>query len=329
MERTIRLNGTWEKGGKSPLFASFILVFITGGLYSFIPSIIANLYVGIDAALGGFTFSFDDFNFIDIYSAFYRRYKYFILILTFFFQFGLFLTVPLLIMRKWHTTDIGAYIQSDHLHLPAILLSLLGVFFVIPIVDATSRFFYFLFPVFERLSEIARPLYKIESIPELIVTLTGLSLTPAICEEFLFRGYFQRTLQRKLSFPWHCLVSGLVFALFHQNPLGLPALFLVGFFLGFIYYCSGSIYTSMAVHFLYNVLIILSVDSSNLPTFLVAENGFYRLPILVASVPLFILVSIGIYLVRSKEITDSFVQVLGEQEKDKEKTIETKEENRL
>jgi hypothetical protein len=82
MERKIQLSGTWEREGKNPLLASFILVFILGGLYAFISSLIANIYVAIDVAMGGFRFEDDNFNFIELYKAFYQRYKYIILVLN-------------------------------------------------------------------------------------------------------------------------------------------------------------------------------------------------------------------------------------------------------
>jgi membrane protease YdiL (CAAX protease family) len=307
MKRDIPLTGTWEREGKNPLIASFILIFVVGGLYSFIPSIIVNIYIGIDGALGGFRFTDDTLDFIELYKSFYHRYKYVILTLTSVFQYGFFFIIPILVIKKWHTTRIGAYVQSDHLHVPALILSLCGVIFIIPLVDSISRFFYYLFPVFEKLSEISLPLFKAQHPPELIFTFFVLSFTPALCEEVLFRGYFQRTLQRKLSFPWHFIISGGIFALFHQQPLGLPALFLIGAFLGFIYYCSASIYTSIAVHFLYNFIIILSVNLETLPAFLVTENGHYHIPIVIISFILFALVAIAIYLTRSKDITDRFI----------------------
>jgi membrane protease YdiL (CAAX protease family) len=160
----------------------------------------------------------------------------------------------------------------------------------------------------EKLSEISLPLFKAQHPHELIFIFFVLSVTPALCEEILFRGYFQRTLQRKLAFPWHFIVSGGIFALFHQQPLGLPALFLVGAFLGFIYYCSSSIYTSIAVHFLYNFLLILVLNLETPPSFLLTEDGHYHMPVVVISLILFALTAAGIYLSRSQEITDRFVE---------------------
>ena len=85
--------------------------------------------------------------------------------------------------------------------------------------------------------------------------LMVIAVTPALCEEFFFRGHFQRTLER--TFGWKSvLIAGFIFGLFHFQPLGLMSLSILGLFWGYVYYRSQSILTSMAAHFTNNALVL-------------------------------------------------------------------------
>lgn len=303
----IVLTGSWEKSSRNPLIGAFILVFICGGLYFFIASFILQVYVIIDSLISG-NFSFSaDMNLIDYIKEYYRQYKHVSLTLTAVFQYLMFLVFPVIIIKKWHTSQINEYFQYHHLHVTGILLSVLGVIFIIPIVFMISQFFYRLFPVFERLSEITEPLLTTKNPVEMLFTIFVISITPAVCEEAIFRGYFQRTLQRKLPFPWHFIISGFVFALFHQHPFSLLALFLVGTYLGFIYYCYSSIYVSMAAHCIYNLIVIIIYNTNTGPSLLFTENGDFHNLVILFSLILFLLLVFLIYMTRMKTIDEEMV----------------------
>jgi membrane protease YdiL (CAAX protease family) len=76
----------------------------------------------------------------------------------------------------------------------------------------------------------------------------------------LFRGWLQTTLQRRLSIPLAILIQGVIFALFHTNPLSVVALAFVGFYLGFVFQRSGTLFASMTAHCLYNGTILLLIN---------------------------------------------------------------------
>jgi membrane protease YdiL (CAAX protease family) len=62
-----------------------------------------------------------------------------------------------------------------------------------------------------------------------------------------------------------------VFALYHRSPLSLLSLVLAGVYLGFVYQRTGSLYVSMACHFLYN-LTIIALTNLRGSVFLLAED---------------------------------------------------------
>ena len=90
------------------------------------------------------------------------------------------------------------------------------------------------------------------SVPELVFVLFVVALTPSICEEFLFRGIILSNFEKILSVQSSLFITGLIFAAFHFHPFNLIPLILLGYFLSYTAYYSGSIYTSILIHFLNN-----------------------------------------------------------------------------
>lgn len=71
----------------------------------------------------------------------------------------------------------------------------------------------------------------------------------AFCEEFLFRGVVQQGLSAGGAHPVEAIFrGGLVFALFHLDPVGLLALFELGLFFGLLYHRTGSLVPGMVAH---------------------------------------------------------------------------------
>jgi len=295
------LDGFWEQEGKKPLLGACILIIICGALYYVFQSITLNIYISADTIINNSYYSSKELDSLEMSKFYYSKYKYFLLILVGISQYLILLTLPVILIKKWHTKDIARYFQYDHLHIPGILLSITGIFFIIPLVDIISRVFYHFFPIFEEFREISLPLLTSKNPFDTILLILIISVTPAICEETLFRGYFQRTLQRKLKYPWHFIISGFIFALFHQQTLSLPALFFVGAYLGFIYYKFNSLYVSMASHLLYNLLLILLMNN-NIPSgLLLGSDGYFKVPIVIFSLAIFVFILYKINTYNSKQ----------------------------
>jgi sodium transport system permease protein len=91
-----------------------------------------------------------------------------------------------------------------------------------------------------------------------LVNLLLFALTPAICEELLFRGVILRALLSRTSPLVAIAVSAAMFGIFHVDIYRLLPTTLLGMVLGFIAWRSGSIWPSMLAHFLNNgVLLVL------------------------------------------------------------------------
>jgi membrane protease YdiL (CAAX protease family) len=85
-----------------------------------------------------------------------------------------------------------------------------------------------------------------------------MALLPGICEETLFRGALQGTLERKG--PWKAvLITAALFALLHVNPWGFLPLLGVGLFLGAMALRAGSTLAAMIAHACNNALSLVVV----------------------------------------------------------------------
>lgn len=79
---------------------------------------------------------------------------------------------------------------------------------------------------------------------------------PALIEEFTYRGVVLVSL-RPFGDRFAIVVSALLFGLLHRNMVQFPNAFLLGLALGYFMVKTNSIWTSMAIHFLNNFLIVL------------------------------------------------------------------------
>lgn len=93
----------------------------------------------------------------------------------------------------------------------------------------------------------------------LALELLALALTPAICEELLFRGVVLRASWPALSAPVAVLANGILFGLFHMSIYRFLPTFSLGVVLALIAIRSGSVVPGMLFHFLNNASAILAV----------------------------------------------------------------------
>lgn len=73
------------------------------------------------------------------------------------------------------------------------------------------------------------------------------AMLPGVCEEILFRGAIQGTLERKGAVK-AVVITSFLFALFHLNPWNFAAAMLIGLGFGFVTVRSNSIIPAMAWH---------------------------------------------------------------------------------
>lgn len=86
----------------------------------------------------------------------------------------------------------------------------------------------------------------------IVVTVIGAAVIAPLTEEFAMRGIVMGSL-RKFGEKFAIITSAVLFGLMHGNLRQIPFAFIVGLILGFAVCKTGSLWTSVAIHFLNNL----------------------------------------------------------------------------
>ena len=106
--------------------------------------------------------------------------------------------------------------------------------------------------------KITDAILKGNSVLLLLVNVVVLAVIPAIGEEFFFRGLVLGDLLKSKVNPAVAIIStGLLFSISHMEFNNLLAIWVLGSFLGYLYYSSGSLWLSIAAHFTNNFLLVV------------------------------------------------------------------------
>lgn len=105
----------------------------------------------------------------------------------------------------------------------------------------------------EQAAAVTEKMLTVDTFGGLLFNLLVIALIPAVGEELTFRGVLQQSLTRGLKNPHVAIVlSAAIFSFIHFQFLGfLPRMFL-GILLGYMFYVSGSLWTSILMHFVNN-----------------------------------------------------------------------------
>lgn len=90
----------------------------------------------------------------------------------------------------------------------------------------------------------------------LIPNILMIAVTPAICEELLFRGYLQRNAERAFGIVGAIIVVGFVFGAYHLQPTKLLPLSALGALFAWMVWRSGSLWPAIVAHFVNNAMAV-------------------------------------------------------------------------
>lgn len=179
----------------------------------------------------------------------------------------MFILAPAIVLALLRGDPLKEVFRLRRPAMPVFFLSLLGIIIVQPFLQAFVYFqneLIFSIPgseavkslkeLFDALESTTLGLVRAQSIPEFILVLFVIAVTPAISEEFLFRGLVFHSLEKSMTASSAIILAGSLFALFHFHPFNLIPLIVLGMYLTLVTYESGSIYTAIACHFLNNFI---------------------------------------------------------------------------
>lgn len=112
--------------------------------------------------------------------------------------------------------------------------------------------------------EMVSPTYETpETVGGILLYIIGISIVPAMTEEFAFRGVIMQPL-RKYGDRFAIVMSALVFGLMHGNAVQAIFAFIVGLLIGYAVIVTGSMWTGIVIHFLNNfVSVMLDIVSEH------------------------------------------------------------------
>lgn len=102
-------------------------------------------------------------------------------------------------------------------------------------------------------------LLSMPTIGDLLVCLLVNALIPAVAEEVFFRAGVQQLLGEWVRKPHVAIVLGAgFFSFMHFDASGFIVRFILGLYLGYLFYWSGSLRLSIIAHFMFNALTIFN-----------------------------------------------------------------------
>lgn len=110
----------------------------------------------------------------------------------------------------------------------------------------------------KEVEKLTAALLNFTDVGNLLVAAFVMAVVPAVVEELFFRGLLLGDLLKQGVHPAiSIVVSGLFFAVFHFEFNNTLAITVLGCFLGYLYYATGSLWVPIAAHFTNNFFAVL------------------------------------------------------------------------
>lgn len=169
--------------------------------------------------------------------------------------------LPTWLYVRLSTRQVAGFLRLRPADLQLTLLSIVGLFALLPIVwwlGSVNE----LVPLPDWIVEFeASQMALIEQVfssqINVMLGLLLLAVAPGIAEELFFRGYVQRQAERRLGVLWAIVITGVLFGLYHLRLTQALPLSVLGIYLCFITWRTGSLWPAVIVHFLNNALAVV------------------------------------------------------------------------
>lgn len=175
-----------------------------------------------------------------------------IFVLSFVTEIGIYFLPPLIIalIVKYRFNHIFRW--KNFLRLDLIMIAIFSAIFMVIISAKIMQIIQTFFPYTQEQLEWKENLLMPGGNVPFILIFMAVAVVPGICEELLFRGVVQPSFMKRLGPTWGILLTAFLFALYHANLQELPALFILGIFLGVLAFRAGSFLYSSLAHIIFN-----------------------------------------------------------------------------
>ena len=163
----------------------------------------------------------------------------------------LIILIPTVIYLKTRGFNLKTVLKLNKISLKQALLVPLIVIFSYPVAVFLNYLLVLLLSNFMELKPVPIPIPQ--NSQEFLLSLFIISISPAICEEVLFRGMVMSS-YNKLGKKSAILISAILFGIYHFNIQNLLGPIFLGVIFGYMVYKTGSIFTSMIAHGVNNAI---------------------------------------------------------------------------
>jgi membrane protease YdiL (CAAX protease family) len=178
----------------------------------------------------------------------------------------MFILAPTIFFARLQTSDLKGLFRLKAPKASLVLLAIAGIVLIQPFLQGYMYLQEEIFNSIPFINDVLKPVKEIfeslekstlkivaaHSIAEFLVVVFVICVTPAICEEVLFRGFTLGNLTKAAKPAAAIFLSGFLFAFYHFQPLNIVPLIILGWYLGFIVYYANSIWVGVICHFLNN-----------------------------------------------------------------------------
>jgi membrane protease YdiL (CAAX protease family) len=249
-------NGFWERQGFSPIAVNFIVLALLFFLYQIIGGVIAFLVAG-----GTIT------------EANINQHRLFQTV----FQV-VFLAVPAVWFVGLHTGKFSPMSAENRAFLAlnsavsreAVMWGVLGAIVLNPFLSYVGDVQFVVlsegFGLKEEVrqwkalfDDVVEKLASAKSAGELVAVVGVVALTPAVCEEVVFRGLIQRNFSRVMSPVRTVIWTGAIFGIYHLNPIQTLPLIAIGIYISYLRQSSGALWLCIVAHFAFNFFSVMGI----------------------------------------------------------------------
>lgn len=157
-----------------------------------------------------------------------------------------------LLLAKFYKVSFSRIFPLKPIKKKSLLYTLLMTFSLVVLIDYLTFWSEFLFPLPPAIKSALGKLMETGSFGEGIWRWFVICITPAICEEIFFRGFFQNSLSQHWKRRTAFIVTAVAFALLHSILWYWHLYLILGFYLGWLLYKSGNLWLPIIAHLLNN-----------------------------------------------------------------------------
>lgn len=248
-----KLTGWLERQGFHPVLTAFLLFIVSFILFQGIASVIAIAIVLSDGGIGDVA---------TILAQLEERIDALLIGNTVGQIFGM--AVLVWLWTRLHTRETSAFLRVSRPDLAVVGFALFGLFGLLPVIQWLGELNQML-PLPDFLVQLEKS--QTELIEQILsggisipTAVLALAITPALCEELLFRGYLQRQFERGFGPAGGIIVTGVVFGLYHFRLSQALPLAVLGIFLGYLVWKTGSLWVPIIIHFFNNAFAIVATN---------------------------------------------------------------------